>query len=156
MNNNALSPYIRVAKFHSFSPKFHLARRIIYDYELIYACGGGARLVIGDDVHICKKNDVILLRPGVTHDLIHLDDLKFVQPHIHFDMFCTEQSANIPVSFKDISDFSEAEKKQLQRDFFGEHKPPFIYFSDIERAKSMFYSIVTQPKLSVLSQKAKL
>ena len=85
LNKKAISPYIRTA-MHSTLHAGHIIRtRVILDYELILVEGGRCRITIGGTEHICKKDDVIFLRPDVPHSFECFDDQDFVQPHIHFD-----------------------------------------------------------------------
>lgn len=160
MNNNLLSPYIRTATFHSFPKKFRLAKRIIFDYELIYALDGGARVLIGGEEYICRRNEVIFLRPGISHELIYLDDLVFTQPHIHFDMVYNTNSERTPICFKDKNNLSEYEFTLIQDDILGENIPYVFMPCKSEEFRELFFDILTlyknRPQRFELSMKIKM
>jgi len=160
MNNYLLSPYIRLAKFNGFPPYFGLAKRIIFDYELIYAYDGGARLLVDGKAHICRKNEVILLRPGVSHELVYLDDLKFVQPHIHFDLIYNKNSEITPICFKDKPDLTEKEFALIQEDILEKDIPYVFTPYKPEEFCELFFGVLSlykeRPQRFELSMKIKM
>lgn len=160
MNNNVLSPYIRAAKYHGFPPYYGLAKRIIFDYELIYVCGGSARIIIDGEEHICKKNDVVLLRPGVSHEIIHFGDLGFLQPHIHFDVVYNRNSEKTPICFKDRGALNEYEVSLIQDDILEKSIPYVFVPSDTARFEKLFFEIMelykNKPKRFELASKIKM
>ena len=67
MNHALISPYIRTAMHSTLVESCIIKTRVLYDYELIYVRSGRCRITVDDTPHLCKKNDAVLLRPGVPH-----------------------------------------------------------------------------------------
>lgn len=156
MKLEEINPYIRLTAQSVLPARHRIFRRAIFDYELIYLERGRLKLTYHDTVHLCTPGQFILLRPGISHAFEVLEE-ELYQPHIHFDLFYTEMSPRIPVSFKDLPQFSEEEKRWIQPDLFAGYPPePMVIFREPERALALFYSIIARPPLPQLSRKAKL
>lgn len=66
-------------------------------------------------------------------------------------------SSSVPVCFKDISDLTEDEKKNIREDVFSQYpQTPFVQFSDMNATRLLFEKIVSQPQPSALVQKGLL
>ncbi len=160
MNNNILSPYIRKAIYCDLPAYFRIARRIIFDYEIIYVSGGGARLIIGDREYVCKKGDVVFLRPGVSHELTYYKDVNFLQPHIHFDAVYNKNSERTPICFKDTDALSEDEKALIQEDIIEKSIPYVFVPCDGKRFGRVFFEIIelykNKPQRFELTSKIKM
>ncbi len=158
-NTDIINPYIRVARHSILSAGSEIKRRVIFDYELIFIKDGEFALNYNDCIYNCTKGQFLLLRPGIPHSFYGINN-DLSQPHIHFDMIYSEYSSQIPISFKDICDFTIDEKKFLQKDIFISYEPsPFITFADNKKAIELFYSIINikeTPRETKLSQKAHL
>ena len=74
MNKNEFSPFIRVAMFSTLIAPFKINKRALFDYEIILVTDGKCKITIGGIEYLCKKNDVIFLRPGVEHKFESVDN----------------------------------------------------------------------------------
>lgn len=155
-DNSAINPYIRVAMRSVLKKGTALARRIIFDYELLYIADGEFILNYNGVDHKCEQGQFILLRPGIPHSFSGINsDLS--QPHIHFDMTHRPDSPQVPVCFKDPGDLTDEEKKKIRRDIFEDYpQQPFVTFGDPEAALRLFYAVIDQPKHSSLTRKGLL
>ena len=143
MNLSLINPYIRIATKSRISSGHNIARRVIYDYELIYLAEGGFTFVYNDKSYLCKAGDIIFIRPGISHSFL-LDRGEISQPHIHFDITYRPQSEIIPISFKDFDKMSDAEKDWIHKDYFSEYtKSPLINIKSKIEFLEIFYDIIS-------------
>lgn len=151
-----INPYIRTALQSVLRAGSTIKQRIIFDYELIYVEEGSFLLRYGDAEYRCRKGDFVLLRPGVSHSFTQIvTDLS--QPHIHFDMVYRPQSAQIPISFKDLPECAPEELLLIHKDVFDPYpQQPLVRFANKEQALEVFYQIVREPKASPLLLKSRL
>lgn len=151
-----VNPYIRVAINSVLPAKSQIIPRIIFDYELIYIEEGEFTLTYDGKEYKCEKGQFILLRPGVSHKFSGIEK-DLVQPHIHFDITHTDNSSQVPVSFKDIDAMTVEEKNQIREDiFYGYEQLPLVYFSDKEKVLRLFYEVINLTEQSMLVRKARL
>ena len=144
MKVSAINPYIRVAKHSVLPAGLEIKTRAIYDYELLYLEKGEFTLLYNGEECRCKKGDLILIHPGVTHSF-HIDNGEISQPHIHFDMVYRPESKQIPVSFKNTDKMTETEKGWIHRDnLSSEVKSPFITVRERESFLKIFYRILSR------------
>ena len=142
MNLSLINPYIRLTMESRISAGHNIARRVIYDYELIYLETGNFTFLYNDTTYRCKAGDIIFIRPGIPHSFI-LDLGEISQPHIHFDMIYTADSKKTPISFKDLPAMSPAEKALIRPDLFGDFpRTPFVFFENTEQALALFYRVI--------------
>ncbi len=138
-----INPYIRVAMQSILPAGTEIKRRIIFDYELIYIEKGTFLFGYSDQEYSCHEGQFLLIRPGIAHKF-HGINQDLSQPHIHFDMVYDQSSEKIPVSFKDLCDFTIEEKKMIRKDIFDKFPlSPFISFPDTAGILKLFYQIVT-------------
>ncbi len=143
MNINEFSPYIRTAMLSTLTAPFKINTRIIFDYELILVTDGKCKITIDNTEYLCKKNDVVFLRPGIRHKFEYIDDVDFVQPHIHFDMIYSNISEKRFVSFKPKDAMSEDELSLLQEDIFEDMCIPYVFTpSDMGKFQKLFFEII--------------
>ena len=154
-NIDVVNPYIRVAMNSVLCAGTSIKRRVIFDYELIYVERGEFTLHYNELDYIGAPGQFILLRPGIPHSFKEIkQDLS--QPHIHFDMIYSETSSQIPISFKDIGEFTAEERNLIHKDIFEDYpQTPLVGFSDKQKALKLFYSVIRDPS-SKLAQKAGL
>ena len=153
LDNSIINPYVRVAMRSILRKGTWVARRIIFDYELIYIAEGELVLNYAKVDHKCTKGQFILLRPGVSHSFSVIKE-NVSQPHIHFDITHMSDSPHVPICFKDITELEKEERRKIRNDIFKEYpQNPFITFSNHKDALELFYEIVNHPKPSSLSQK---
>lgn len=145
MNYNELSPFVRYAARSYLRAPFKIGRRIIFDYEIILIESGIFCLTVDDVDYICKKGDVIFLRPGQPHCLQSVDDCSISQPHIHFDMCYDRFSESVYISFKDLPDFTQEERTWIRKDIFEDISiGPLLTISDIEAFRNLLYEIISE------------
>ena len=140
MNLHTLSPYVRRAMRSHLRAPFNIGQRSIFDYEIIYLAAGKFIFNTDGKDYLCKKGDVIFIRPGHPHTLVSIDNVSISQPHIHFDMRYDENSDNIYISFKDIPRFSEHELAWIREDEVD--IGPILRISDKEAFTKLLYSII--------------
>lgn len=144
MHLSLINPYIRVSMRSILSSGHDIARRVIYDYELIYLERGEFTLIYDGITYSCRAGDVIFIRPNIAHSF-HIDRGDISQPHIHFDITYRPQSEGIPVSFKDIDDMTETEKRWIHKDYFAaEPRSPIINVKNKEAFLNLFYRIIAK------------
>ena len=147
MNLSYINPYIRVAMQSVLSDGHHIARRVIYDYELIYLERGEFTLLYNDVPYHCSEGDWILIRPGVPHSF-RLESGEISQPHIHFDLIYRVESHKIPVSFKDRPYMTEEEKGWIHKDYFpSSPDAPFVKIRNKRDFLDLFYSVISERRL---------
>lgn len=155
MNLSLINPYIRLAIESRISSGHNIARRVIYDYELIYLEEGSFTFIYDDRPYHCKAGDIIFIRPGIPHSFI-LDFGEISQPHIHFDITHRPQSEIIPISFKDIDRMSVEEREWIHKDYFSSYsRAPFLDIQSKDNFLELFYRIVSG-HLSDLTRKSLL
>lgn len=156
MNVFEINPYIRLATNSVLPPYTHIKRRIIYDYELLYIESGEFVLKYNDIAYNCKAGQFVLICPDIPHSF-RLGKKELSQPHIHFDMVYDLHSEKIPISFKDIGEFSKEERMLIRENIFKKYTPyPFVEFKDTKRFFSLWKKIVGNSETDYLSKKAAL
>lgn len=152
MNLFLINPFIRLATKSIILSGHNIARRIIYDYELIYLEKGEFTLVYADKPYHCKTGDIIFIRPEIPHAFI-LDRGEISQPHIHFDITHRPQSENIPISFKDLPTMTVDEKNWIHKDYFSSYAPtPIISVNDKDKFLELFYKIISKDTHPILKK----
>lgn len=149
MDENIFSPYIRTAMYSILPQGFMLKKRVIFDYELIYVLGGKCNICFENRDFVCKRNDVVFIRPGESHSFRVVSDDGFEQPHIHFDIVYDSQSGDIPVSFKDRCEMSQEEIGQIRDDILRDIPIPSVFVPDnVTEFKKLFFSVINLYKSS--------
>lgn len=145
MNLYEFSPYVRVAMQSILSPSSYIHTRIIYDYELIILSEGEWELFCDGKTYICKKDDIIFLRPNIPHSIKVPPDKTVSQPHIHFDMIYTNKSPITPVSFQNMCDMNDYERSLIQEDIFKNFNIPYVFQSKrLDEFRSALFSIIAE------------
>ena len=143
MNHALISPYIRTAMHSTLVASCIIKTRVLYDYELIYVRSGRCCITVDGMPHLCKKNDAVLLRPGVPHSFTCPPDSDFVQPHIHFDPIYSPHSERREVSFKDRSSMSAAELALIGEDVLSDIPIPTVFVpQDPDRFQKLFFEVI--------------
>ena len=143
MNKHSFSPYIRHARDSALVAPYNISWRTLYDYELIFVSDGKCRITADNTEYLCKKNHVILIRPGIRHKFECVDNLDFVQPHIHFDISYSELSEKRSVSFTPEEKMNEYELSLIQEDAFSEIPIPVVFTPyDIPQFQKLFFEII--------------
>lgn len=94
-NINYIVPYIRyIAKDQYFVP-WELKERILTDHYLVLVCQGKGKYVIGNESYISIPGSVILIKPGVIHNVITLEE-PFHAICIHLDFYVGKDEKCLP------------------------------------------------------------
>lgn len=143
MDLSLINPYIRLATPSVLPAGHSIARRIIYDYELIYIECGAFTFMYNDVEYHCTKGDIIFICPGIPHSF-HVENAEVSQPHIHFDITHRPHSDKIPISFKDIDNMTVSEKKQIHKNYFSSYQhSPLITIQNKVLFSEIFYRIIS-------------
>lgn len=143
MQLSLVNPYIRLATPSVLPAGHRIARRVIYDYELIYLERGAWTFVYDSVSYLCHAGDFLFIRAGVAHSF-DLDRGEVSQPHIHFDVTARPDGDKIPISFKDIDAMTEAERRQIHKDYFFAYPcTPFLTIGNKVAFLEIFYRIVS-------------
>lgn len=129
--------------FSTLTAPFKIKNRAIFDYEVILVTNGKCKITVDNIEFLCKKNDVVFLRPGIHHKFECVNNVDFVQPHIHFDMIYDNMSEKRFVSFKPKEEMSDAELDLIQKDIFEDINIPCVFTpSDIGNFQKTFFEII--------------
>lgn len=79
-----LSPYVRGALEH-WRGAWHIARRAVADYLLVYIVYGTGRFSVGDETFDVGAADLIWIPPGILHEMRGHPPKMFVA-YLHFDL----------------------------------------------------------------------
>lgn len=143
MNLSLINPHIRLAIESRISAGHNIAKRVIYDYELVYLEKGSFTFVYNDKSYHCKAGDFIFICPGVPHSFL-LDDGGISQPHIHFDITHRPQSNRIPISFKNTDKMSSEEREWIHENYFSSYvQTPLINIQSKSDFLETFYHIIS-------------
>ncbi|MBO5220329.1 MAG: AraC family transcriptional regulator [Clostridia bacterium] len=143
MNHALISPYIRTAMHSTLVASCIIKTRVLYDYELIYVRSGRCRITVDGTPYLCKKNDAVLLRPGVPHSFACPPDSDFVQPHIHFDPIYSPCSEQRRVSFKDRPDMTKEELALIGEDVLADIPIPTVFVpQEPDRFQKLFFEVI--------------
>ncbi|MBR2614698.1 MAG: helix-turn-helix transcriptional regulator [Clostridia bacterium] len=150
-----LNPHIRL-KSRSVLNKGALSTpRALYDYELLYVEDGSFTLVYDGKPFFCKKGDIILIAPGVTHYFIINEEVSL--PFVHFDAIKRTNCWEIPVSFKDLPDMTVEEKTWIHKKYFPHYDgEPILKCDNMERFLKLFNEVVSPTYMAMLVRKARL
>ncbi len=142
-----LSPYIRLAMDNTINPPWILRERVIFDYELLFVKEGKALISIEKNDYIGRAGDIYLLKPGQRHSIKLIDNFKLHQPHIHFDLFQTEDSTSVKVSFRPLEEMSKEEQLQIRKDITSGtvfDLPNKLYVSNINYFESLLFELIRE------------
>jgi len=129
--------------YSTLTSPFQIDTRCIFDYEIILVCDGECKITTDDKEYICKKDDVIFIRPGVHHSFKNTTEADFFQPHIHFDVVYTEKSEERTISFKKKSSMTDYEISLIAEDVFEDIAIPIVFSpSNIDKFKKTFFEII--------------
>ena len=143
MNKKEFSPYIRVARFSTLVAPFKIEKRVIFDYEIILVSNGKCKITIDNTEYICKKNDVVFIRPDIPHKFECIDNCNFVQPHIHFDISYNDKSEKRGISFKSKEAMSDDELNLIQEDVFQDICIPYVFVPcNMGTFQKIFFDII--------------
>jgi AraC-like DNA-binding protein len=141
----AINPYIRLAYYNTLSPHKTIGERIIYDYEIVLFKSGTATITVEDHVYDAGPGDLFLFKPGQRHSFtVHNEPL--VQPHIHFDLhYFADTSKVVPISFKNLSEMTEAEQALVRPDItdgFFRSFPSHIHLRNPMYIEQLIFDVI--------------
>lgn len=116
MNNEGISPYIRLAVDSIIGTPWNLKERVIFDYELLYVKEGKALITVENDSYSAQAGDVFLFKPKKKHSICAWGGSCFRQPHIHFDLFYLEDSPEVRISFRPFEQMTDADISLFRED----------------------------------------
>src|SRR5690349_10308368 len=102
MDLDSISPYIRVAFPSSINAPWHLKERVIFDYEILLIKEAELLITIEDKSYHGMPGDIFLFKPRQRHSMRIIKGTRFIQPHIHFDLFYHENRHDVKVSFNPL------------------------------------------------------
>ena len=143
MNKKEFSPYVRTAMFSVIKAPFHINKRVIFDYEIIFVSGGKCEIIIDGKKYLCKKNDVVFIRPDIPHEFKSAGGCDFIQPHIHFDVLYNEKSEETPISFKPKNRMTDYELSLIAEDILKAVPIPSVFIPrNPNEFKKIFFDII--------------
>jgi AraC-like DNA-binding protein len=152
-----ISPRVRVAYDHWAEADWHLARRAIFDYELLYVDQGHLEVVIDERVYHAQPGDFVLFKPGVEHSMTGISEPDenstrvLHLPHTHFDLVVRSSHHEVYTSFKPLSDFCEEEICMISPDLTELPDfsiPDFIRLGDPMPVKELLMKIIAERERS--------
>ena len=156
MNILEVNPYIRCAMHSEIQAPWHLNKRIILDYELLYVEEGEFLLNYNEKDFWCKKGDILLLCPNIPHSF-HLEKNRLLQPHIHFDMQYDKDSENVFICFQDYEELTKTERLMIRENVFPQlQEIPFLKISEKERFLKLFFGVIDSREINSLESKSKM
>lgn len=141
-----ISPYIRVA-LDIYSPSgWVLPRRVIFDYELLYIKEGTVHITIADREYTGRPGDIFLFRPKVPHGLEVISSEPLRQPHVHFSLYTTEKSSQIPICFAPLERVPPEQLDYFEEDLLtGEYAlPDYIHLDNTLQFEAMLFEIIKE------------
>lgn len=142
MNIHEINPYIRHAAPSRIRPPFHINRRIILDYELLYVESGDFLLEYAEKSYTCKEGDLLLICPNIPHSF-HITDRTISQPNIHFDFSYDSFSHKIYISYQDYDSLPPAHRPMIRPNLFPSlATQPFLRIGDRDSFLKDFYEII--------------
>lgn len=155
MNILEINPYIRHAGQSTILVPYHINRRIILDYELLYVEDGEFLLTYNDKDYYCKKGTLLFLCPNVPHSF-HVLTTDLVQPNMHFDLKYDIKSPQLFVCYQDYSELSPTERTLIRENDFTELDTPILKITDKETFLENFYYIIDAEEKHSLTCKSKM
>lgn len=117
--------------------------RTLFDYEIIFIKEGKCNITYDNTNYVAQKNQVIFIRPGITHKIEIAENVKFFQPHIHFDAIYNINSEITTVSFKPRDIMTQDELNLIQQDIFYQTDIPVIFTPEnIQKFEKTFFKII--------------
>ncbi len=116
MKVTEINPFVRYVNYYCPEYAFEGAKRIIYDYELMYVLSGYAHMYYEGKKYLLQKGDLFYLKPNVENYLVVFEDSHFKTHCIHFDWFRMDETYSfLAEEFYTYSILSEnhQEKKKL-------------------------------------------
>ena len=138
-----INPYIRVAMNSILTGPRVINNRTLFDYEIIFVKEGKCNITYDNTNYVAQKNQVIFIRPGITHKIEIAENIKFFQPHIHFDAIYNINSEITTVSFKPRDIMTQDELTLIQQDVFCKTDIPLIFTPEnIQKFEKTFFKII--------------
>ena len=142
-NAKIINPYIRVAMNSILTGPRIINNRTLFDYEIIFVKDGKCNITYDNTNYTVQRNQVIFIRPGVTHKIEISENTKFFQPHIHFDAIYNINSENTIISFKPRDIMTQQELDLIQNDIFEGTDIPLIFTPEnIQKFEKTFFEII--------------
>ncbi len=140
-----INPYIRRAWYDTLEPNSHIPPRVIFDYELLFVKEGKCSIQVMDHVYYPQKGDIFLFRPNRRHRIDVASDAPLIQPHIHFDLFKQNNSAQVPINFTLYDEIPVEQRSWFRPDTLGEtcsYITDFVRPSDSSLFERMMVDVI--------------
>jgi AraC-like DNA-binding protein len=144
---NSISPYVRRAWDGNMLPGWQLKERILFDYEIVYIMEGAAVITIEDRIYNAQPGELYIISPGVRHSMRTVDQLTLRQPHIHFDLFYTNDSEEVKVCYRLVNKLKEEELQYIRKDNVqasGFHFPERLIVRDRDTVEKLMFSLIKE------------
>ena len=142
---SGINPYIRLAYYDILPPHKLVARRVIYDYEIVLIKSGTAAITVEDQIYEAGPGDVFLFKPGQPHSISVYEE-PLVQPHIHFDLcYSADTSKIVPISYIDFGEMTERERNLVRPDITGgffSHFPNYIRLQNTINIEQLIFDVI--------------
>jgi AraC-like DNA-binding protein len=143
MKISEINPYIRYARPSVLSERGNLAKRIIYDYEIIRIEKGSITLCYNGKTYECNAGATLLICPNVEHSFT-VGKYGVSQPHIHFDITYKDNSERIPISFKSKDNMTSLELSWIDKNVFSKYGDnPILKVENKAKFDELFYRIIS-------------
>lgn len=161
---NKFSFYIRKAASETMPKNWKLAKRSLFDHELIFVEQGKIVCSIENSVYTINQNEILLIPPGKIHSFT-TEGKRLVQPHLHFDFFYNENSLKTIVSFGIIPEDSfllsdRGDRSLIQDNIYDALNLPYKIVLDAlyaQTVKQLIYKLIelqlSNNVLSILESK---
>lgn len=137
--------HIRRAMSDTMPLHWIMLPRTIFDHELIFVEEGKVALEIDKSRYIAEKNSIILIPPKKIHSFETLGNVRWQQPHIHFDMEINPNLKDAYIPFR-IIDQTDPDFSLMRDNYFEKLKlPPVISSSNTffyDKIKELLYEII--------------
>lgn len=140
-----VNPRVNRAWYDVVETPWLMKERIIIDYELLYVKEGTMHIIIEDQAYEAKPGELFLFRPGQRHSICVKEEGRVIQPHIHFDLLQYDDQEQWFVSFYNLEQFTEEQKKLIRPDVMKELFPRFpsrIKLTDQKYAEFLMFDVI--------------
>lgn len=140
-----VNPRVNRAWYDVVKTPWLMKERVIIDYELLYVKEGTMHITIENQAYEAKPGELFLFRPGQRHSICVREEGRVIQPHIHFDLLQYDDREQWFVSFKNMDEMTEAERRLIRPDVMKELFPRFparIKLTDQKYAEFLLFDVI--------------
>lgn len=140
-----ICPYVRRAWYDILKPNTYIRERMIFDYEIMYINEGTGIVTVDSTVYTAAQGDVYIFKPRQRHSIHLLGTDTLVQPHVHFDLYYRPNREEVPISFKNLEEMTEDEKRLFHEDIsedFVANFPNHIHLNAPNYFEQLLYDVI--------------